>query len=235
MKARPVIPEGAGLSPEEDARFEEIAARELERLGLASLDRAVAFWRWLPKAHPQTRRRLLVQCLEASARTNAPVPKRLIPFFEVELKTSRAPRSRVHKQDKMRKAARYKVRHPGSSFSEIADAIGSPGKKTTVASYFDRPDFWKFCADEKLLLDLGRQYEVLADYEKRFGPLDYNGTDACDYDDGTALCCLVPEMMAALDGKRGALDRSSIESAKKAYAKTLQPDSLKKELLAVHQ
>ena len=41
-----------------------------------------------------------------------------------------------------------------------------------------------------LPLDCSRQYEVLADYERRFGPLDYNGM---------ALCYLVAQMLAAIE------------------------------------
>jgi hypothetical protein len=222
MKPRPVIPAGAELSQDQDAKFEEIAERELRRLGLASLDRAVGFWRLLPKAHPSTRRRLIVECLKLSA----DIPRKLIPFIEDELGTSTAPRGRIRTLDQMRLAARHLVGHPGSSQSEIARAIGSPaapGKKSTVETYLKRDKFWSFCAEEMLLLDCGRQYEVLERYEKRFGHLKYNGV---------ALCYLVPLMLSALD-RRIALDLSTIKGAPEAYARRQQPDALK-EMLAAH-
>ena len=70
-----------------------------------------------------------------------------------------------------------------------------------------------------LLLDCSRQYEVLADYERRFGPLDHNGT---------ALCYLVAQMLAAIDGNRDPLDRSSVENAEKAYATLMMRKSLRR-------
>jgi len=217
-----VVPAGAELSTDADEKFEEFARRDIERLGPASLDQAFGFWRLLAKAHPSTRRRLIVECLRLSAAKKLPVPVKLISFVKKEFKTTTAPRSRVRTQDQMRDAARHLVRNPGSSYAATAEAIGTPGKKTTVASYYECADFWRFCAEERLLLDCGRQYEVLERYEKRFGRLRYSA----------ALCYLVPPMLSALD-KGVVLSRSTIKSAPDVYAKSQQPDALK-EALAVH-
>jgi hypothetical protein len=225
-----VVPAGAVLAPDADAKFEEIADRELKRLGLAGLDRAVGFWRLLAKAHPSTRRRLIVECLKLSA----DVPRKLIPFIEAELGTSTAPRTRIRTPDQMRLAARHLVRHPGSSLSEIARAMGSPGKKTTIASYFDRDEFWKLCAEEMLLHDRSRQYTILADYEERFGQLDDGAPDFFHRDGDVPLCYLVPLMLDAIEGRRGALDRSTIKNAPEAYAVRQQRDALKETLAGHH-
>lgn len=223
QRSKGVVPAGAALSAEDDEIFEHIATLELERFAErlkckspTPIDPGRAFWLQLPKAHRQTRRRLIVQCLRAYAHADKPLPQKLISLIEFELETKGAPRGRARSPEDMGAAAAYLVRNPGASLAKIAIAIGAPGKKTTIAYYLAGDDFWKICAEEALKHDLSRQYEVLADYEKRFGQLDYNGT---------ALCYLVPQMLAALEAKRP-LEPSSSESAERAYAQLMTRDSL---------
>ena len=228
QRSKGVVPAGAALSAQDDATFERIQTGELDRLAerlkgdvqSPPVDPGLAFWMWLPKAFPSTRRRLLVKCLKVYALSNKPPPEKLISLIEQELVTKGAPRARIRSPENMRSAATCLVRNPGSSLEKIAESIQAPGKKTTIAYYLDGDDFWKICAEEALKHDLSRQYDVLADYEKRFGRLDYNGT---------ALCYLVPQMLAALEAKRP-LAPSNVEGAERAYAQLIVRDSLEARL-----
>jgi hypothetical protein len=238
------VPAGAELSDKDDATFERIATLDLERrareveiakrngntIRPALLDPGLAFWRWLPKAYPQTRRRLIARCLRLSTSACVPASEKLIRLIEHEFKTSASPRARVRKPDEMRRAAHHLVRHPGASYSKIAEAMGSTGKKTTAELYLARDDFWNLCAEEMLLHDRSRQYAILADYEKRFGQLDDGAPDFFHRDGDVPLCYLVPLMLDAIDGKRGPLDRSSVESAEAAYKNLMTRESLQARL-----
>ena len=161
-RSKGVVPASAEFSAEADATFEHIVTLDLERraeeiefarqsddpIRPALLDPGFAFWKGVPKAHPQTRRRLIVRCLRLSASANSAPPEKLIRLIERELETSTAPRARVRKPDEMREAARHLVQNPGASLSRIAESIDSTGKKTTIALYLERGDFWKLCAEE---------------------------------------------------------------------------------------
>ena len=57
----------------------------------------------------------------------------------------------------MRLAARYKAQKPDASLEEMAKAAGISGKRTTIKTYLERPEFRRILADERFLL----QYQNL--------------------------------------------------------------------------
>jgi hypothetical protein len=220
--AKGVIPADSEFTAEEDAAFERVAVQDLA--SLMGARGPLALWRYLPKAHPATRRRLLCLCLRRCSEAKAPVPDGIISLLEKELAVKGPPRNRVRTTTGMLLAASYLVRHPKCSLEKLAVKSGAPGKKTTVSSYFGRDEFWKLCSERILLRDIDRQYIVLKAYQKKFGFLDYNGV---------ALCYVVPGMLRAL--KAGAaLDRSSVENAYTEYEKALSPESLRERLTVHH-
>jgi hypothetical protein len=50
----------------------------------------------------------------------------------------------------MRLAARYKAQKPDASLEEMAKAAGIPGKRTTIKTYLERPEFRRIIKDETL-------------------------------------------------------------------------------------
>lgn len=162
-KRRDVIPAGSSLTAEEDAWFEGLAIREFDRLPTSAWDNALMFWRWLPHAHPSTRRRLLEYLLlKCTARRDA-FPVKLAVWIGRELNASPSPRARVHDPAKMRAAARFYARNPKASLAEIAVAAGVPRKnKTTVRGFKERPEFKKSLLDEQILFKLEQARTALA-------------------------------------------------------------------------
>ncbi len=129
-----VIPAKASLTPEVDAKFEEMLSQDLRRLSPSALGPDSAFWKVLPAAHPSTRRRLLIQYLNACVRANAAPARLAVDKIAAELGTSETPRARRRNPDQIRAMARFLVRNPEASLAQLAEAMGDSTKRTTASS-----------------------------------------------------------------------------------------------------
>lgn len=157
-----VVPAKASLTADDDAWFEALQVREFNSLPTSAWDHALAFWQMLPKAHPSTRRRLLMDLLARCAdRRDAP-PQQLVDWIGRELNVSKRPRARVRDPAKLREAAKFEARNPSASLEEIAAAIGIPGKKTTILSFRKNPEFKRYLSDEKFLFELEQAKTAIA-------------------------------------------------------------------------
>jgi hypothetical protein len=72
---------------------------------------------------------MLLGLLERCADRGDAPPRKLVDRIALELNVARAPRSRVHDLAKLIDAARFSAANPAASLSEIAAAVGMPGKK----------------------------------------------------------------------------------------------------------
>jgi hypothetical protein len=132
-------PKSAELSDNDNRWFEKTAVSEIRRMPTGAWESMDALWRFLPLAHPATRKRLLSLCLHlAVERGDGFSAKLLMRFSEVaipELQVSRSARSHAHDEKKLLLAAQYRARNPSVSRSATAAAVGLPGKKTTIRGY----------------------------------------------------------------------------------------------------
>jgi hypothetical protein len=165
-KERGIIPKGAALSADENLWFEKRALAELARLPTRAWQDMLALWNWLPLAHPATRRRILVRCLELAAKRGDPLSVKIAGHAIREL-ASKAPRASVHDEDGLRKAARHLARNPRASLSELAAAAGIDGKITTVRQWKMRPDFKAYLNDEEVFVRGEREWLARFDSERR--------------------------------------------------------------------
>ena len=147
-------PKGAKLPSETNQWFETKALAELQRLPTCVWENMRGLWNWLPSAHPTTRRRILVRCLELARERGDPLSNKFVKCFAEnaigELSVSKAPRARVHDESGFRAAARYSAHNPKASLSQLARAANA--KKGTVRQWKRRPDFLAYEEDEKVLI-----------------------------------------------------------------------------------
>jgi hypothetical protein len=142
------------------------------------------------------------------------------------LSGSASPRSRTHDQAKQWAAARFLVRNPRASLAKIAKGCGLPAsQKTTVSGYLKSPTFWLACANQVVEFDEERASTIHDAYRKRFGEISKVGF--------APLWCLVPAMVAALDGSASPISLSDVDRYRRFYFYRLKESKLRSRLLPV--
>jgi hypothetical protein len=157
-KSRSRVPKGAKLSAEDNQWFETVALTDLENLPTRAWEDMAALWRYLPWAHPSTRRRILARCIELVRERGDTLSVKFVNCFAVpairELAVSKTARARVGNDEGLRAAARYLAHRPDASWSELA--VAAAAKRGTVRQWKGRQDFQKYLDDEKFLAALER-------------------------------------------------------------------------------
>jgi hypothetical protein len=190
-------PAGA-IDQAQDEFFERSAVQALRDMPTASeWASALGIWSNIGKAWPSTRRRILAEALRLCSERQQPPPDILVAHVETELVESMVPRARAKDADLMREVAHYLVRHPRTSHRKIAAALGKP-REFTIYRNFEKPEFWKLCADESARFDDQRKHKIFEQYVRRFGPTFEYATDRTRL---AALSDLVPFMIDALEGR----------------------------------
>jgi hypothetical protein len=146
----------ATLSQQVNDWFEQLALCEIERLPTAAWEDLIV-WRWLPKAFPATRKRILARFLSVAQKRGEALSARFVRRFaghacrEIGAKPIQ---TAVRDQTGFQAAARYRARHPGASWNDLAKATSV--KKSTLRQWRGRADFEKHIEDEKARLELNR-------------------------------------------------------------------------------
>ena len=90
-----------------------------------------------------------------------PPPQKLVDWLSKHVPET--PRGRTRSPFKWEEAARFKARNPGATLSQIAAAIGMPGKKTTILNYINTAQFRQYLSDEQYLIKLEQARAERAD------------------------------------------------------------------------
>ena len=88
------------------------------------------------------------QMSEAERERKSRAPGEIDPADRARARNEHGTAGAGAKTRRNEEAARHFVQNPGASLSRIAEWIDSTGKKTTIALYLERGDFWKLCAEE---------------------------------------------------------------------------------------